>query len=146
MGSKAVEPKLYLSFSLDAAVPANHIVRRLAAAVDWGCVRSLTKQHYSNTGQPSVAQVVLFKLWLLGYLFNIRSERRLCEEASLNLAWRWFLGYELDEALPDHSVLTKARRRFGTRVYELFFKRIVELSQQPHLVPRHRLFIASTLT
>src|SRR5207244_394971 len=117
MGSKAVEPKLYLSFSLDAAVPANHIVRRLAAAVDFGFVRSLTKQHYSNTGQPSVDPVVLFKLWLLGYLFNIRSERRLCEEAGLNLAWRWFLGYELDEALPDHSVLTKARRRFGTRVY-----------------------------
>src|SRR5437870_7244499 len=111
MGSKAVEPKLYLSFSLDAAVPANHIVRRLAAAVDFGFVRSLTKQHYSTTGQPSVDPVVLFKLWLLGYLFNIRSERQLCEEAALNLAWRWFLGYELTEPIPDHSVLTKARHR-----------------------------------
>src|SRR5438128_2334414 len=99
MGSKAVEPKLYLSFSLDAAVPANHIVRRLAAAVDFGFVRNLTKQHYSHTGQPSVDPVVLFKLWLLGYLFNIRSERRLCEEACLNLAWRWLQGYELDVAL-----------------------------------------------
>ncbi len=105
MGSKAVEPKLYLSFSLDAAVPTNHIVRRLAAVVDFGFVRSLTKQHYSHTGQPSVDPVVLFKLWLLGYLFNIRSERRLCEEASLNLAWRWFLGYELDEALPERGLV-----------------------------------------
>ncbi len=146
MGSKAVEPKLYLSFSLDAAVPANHIVRRLAAAVDFGFVRSLTKQHYSNTGQPSVDPVVLFKLWLLGYLFNIRSERRLCEEAGLNLAWRWFLGYELDEALPDHSVLTKARRRFGTRVYELFFKQIVQLCEQRGLVQGDVLFIDSTLS
>jgi len=146
MGSKAVEPKLYLSFSLDAAVPANHIVRRLAAVVDFGFVRSLTKQHYSNTGQPSVDPMVLFKLWLLGYLFNIRSERRLCEEASLNLAWRWFLGYELDEALPDHSVLTKARRRFGTRVYELFFKRIVQLCEQRGLVQGDVLFIDSTLS
>src|SRR5258708_5518998 len=146
MGSKAVEPKLYLSFSLDATVPANHIVRRLAAVVDFGFVRSLTKQHYSNTGQPSVDPIVLFKLWLLGYLFNIRSERRLCEEAALNLAWRWFLGYELDEALPDHSVLTKARRRFGTRVYDLFFKRIVELCEERGLLQRDVLFIASTLT
>ncbi len=146
MGSKAVEPKLYLSFSLDAAVPANHIVRRLAAAVDFGFVRSLTKQHYSNTGQPSVDPEVLFKLWLLGYLFNIRSERRLCEEASLNLAWRWFLGYELDEALPDHSVLTKARRRFGTRVYELFFRRIVQLCEERGLVQGDVLFIDSTLS
>ncbi len=146
MGSKAVEPKLYLSFSLDAAVPTNHIVRRLAAVVDFGFVRSLTKQHYSHTGQPSVDPVVLFKLWLLGYLFNIRSERRLCEEASLNLAWRWFLGYELDEALPDHSVLTKARRRFGTRVYELFFKRIVQLCEERGLVQGDVLFIDSTLS
>src|SRR5947209_9708430 len=146
MGSKAVEPKLYLSFSLDAAVPANHIVRRLAAAVDFGFVRNLTKQHYSHTGQPSVDPVVLFKLWLLGYLFNIRSERRLCEEAGLNLAWRWFLGYELDEALPDHSVLTKARRRFGTRVYELFFKQIVQLCEQRGLVQGDVLFIDSTLS
>src|SRR6266511_2530749 len=146
MGSKAVEPKLYLSFSLDAAVPTNHIVRRLAAVVDFGFVRSLTKQHYSHTGQPSVDPVVLFKLWLLGYLFNIRSERRLCEEASLNLAWRWFLGYELDEALPDHSVLTKARRRFGTRVYELFFKRIVQLCEERGLVQGDVLFIDSRLS
>jgi transposase len=146
MGSKAVEPKLYLSFSLDAVVPEKHVVRRLAAAVDFGFVRSLVNKHYSHTGQPSVDPVVLFKLWLLGYLFNIRSERRLCEEASLNLAWRWFLGYELDEALPDHSVLTKARRRFGTRVYELFFKRIVQLCEERGLVQGDVLFIDSTLS
>ena len=146
MGSKAVEPKLYLNFSLDSAVPEKHIIRRLAAAVDFGFVRSLVNKHYSHTGQPSVDPVVLFKLWLLGYLFNIRSERRLCEEASLNLAWRWFLGYELDEALPDHSVLTKARRRFGTRVYELFFQRIVQLCEERGLVQGDVLFIDSTLS
>ncbi len=146
MGSKAVEPKLYLSFSLDAAVPEKHVVRRLAAAVDFGFVGSLVGKYYSHTGQPSVDPVVLFKLWLLGYLFNIRSERRLCEEAALNLAWRWFLGYELDEPLPDHSVLTKARRRFGTRVYELFFRRIVQLCEERGLVQGDVLFIDSTLS
>jgi transposase len=146
LGSKAVEPKLYMSFSLDAAVPANHIVRRLATVVDFGFVRGLVGKYYSHTGQPSVDPEVLFKLWLLGYLFNIRSERRLCEEASLNLAWRWFLGYELDEALPDHSVLTKARRRFGTRVYELFFRHIVKLCEEKGLVKGDVLFIDSTLS
>src|SRR5260370_23287799 len=146
MGSKAIEPKLYLSYSLDANIPPNHLVRRLAAAIDLDFVRSLVRKHYSHTGQPSVDPVVLFKLWLLCYLFNIRSERRLCEEASLNLAWRWFLGYELDEVLPDHSVLTKARRRFGTRVYELFFKRIVELCEERGLVQGDVLFIDSTLS
>lgn len=146
MGSKAVEPKLYVSFSLDSAIPANHLVRRLAAAVDFEFVRGLVRQHYSHTGQPSVDPVVLFKLWLLGYLYNIRSERRLCEEAALNLAWRWFLGYELDQPLPDHSVLSKARLRFGTRVYEQFFARIVQLCERAGLVQGDVLFVDSTLT
>ena len=88
MGHKTVEPKLYVSFSLDAAVPTNHLVRRLAAVVDFDFVRGLVRRDYSHTGQPSVDPIVLFKLWLLGYLFNITSERRLCEEASLNLAWQ----------------------------------------------------------
>lgn len=146
MGRKAVEPKLYVSFSLDAAVPAGHLVRRLAAAVDLDFVRALVRRRYSHTGQPSVDPVVLFKLWLLGYLFNITSERRLCEEAGLNLAWRWFLGYELDEAIPDHSVLSKARRRFGLRVYEQFFGRVVQLCERAGLVQGDVLFVDSTLT
>lgn len=146
MGLKTVEPKLYLNFSLDAVVPTNHVVRRLAGAVDLEFVHTLVRKHYSHTGQPSVDPVVLFKLWLLGYLFNIRSERRLCEEASLNLAWRWFLGYELDESLPDHSVLTKARRRFGTRVYELFFRHIVRMCEARGLVQGDVLFLDSTLS
>jgi transposase len=129
MGQKTAQPKLYYSFSLDEAVPRNHVVRRLVAAVDFSFVYGLVRRYYSHTGQPSVDPVVLFKLSLLGYLFNITSERRLCEEASLNLAWRWFLGYELDEPIPDHSVLSKARRRFGPVVYERFFRRIVQLCE-----------------
>jgi transposase len=146
MGKKAIEPKLYLNFSLDAAVPANHLVRRLAAAVDFGFVRGLVRRQFSHTGQPSVDPVVLFKLWLLGYLFKISSERRLCEEASLNLAWRWFLGYELDEPLPDHSVVSKARKRFGVHVYERFFQHIVRLCESTGLLEGDLLFIDSTLT
>src|SRR6266545_4883892 len=145
MGLKAIEPKLYYSFSLDAKVPRNHLVRRLVAAVDFEFVRGLVKQRYSHIGQPSVDPVVFFKLWLLGYLFNITSERRLCEEADLNLAWRWFLGYELDEEIPDHSVLSKARRRFGTRAYEKFFVRIVQLCEKAGLIQGNVLFVDSTL-
>lgn len=146
MGSKAVEPKLFVSFDLDSRVPRNHALRRITEAVDFQFVRGLVRERYSHTGKPSVDPVVLFKLWLLGYLYNIVSERRLCEEASLNLAWRWFLGYELDEELPDHSVLTKARRRYGTQVYERFFRQIVQLCEERGLVQGDVLFIDSTLS
>jgi len=121
-------------------------VRRLAAAVDFSFVRGLTRKFYSHTGKPSVDPEVLFKLSLLGYLFNLPSERRLCEEASLNLAWRWFLGYELDEPIPDHSVLSKARVRYGPAVYERFFKRVVQLCEQHGLVEGDVLFVDSTLS
>ena len=146
MGLKAVEPKLYISFSLDSAVPSNHLVRQLDSAVDFGFIRSLVKGSYSHTGQPSVDPVVLFKLSLLGYLYGMRSERRVCEEAGLNLAWRWFLGYELDEPVPDHSVLSKARRRFGRAVYERFFTRIVQLCEARGLVEGDVVFLDSTLS
>lgn len=146
MGEKAVEPKLYLSFSLDAAVPGDHLVRRLADALDLSFVRGLARPYYSGTGRPSVDPLVLFKLSLLGYLFNITSERRLCEEAGLNLAWRWFLGYELDEPIPDHSVLSKARKRFGPPVYERFFKRVVAVCEQRGLVQGDVLFLDATLS
>ena len=145
MGRKAAQPELYVSFSLDAAVPRHHILRKIAAAIDFEFVPSLVAPYYSWTGQPSVDPVVIFKLHLLGYLFNIRSERQLCEEASLHLAWRWFLGYELSESIPDHSVLTKARRRFGVAVYAQFFKRVVQACEDRGLIQGRRLYVDSTL-
>src|SRR5260370_24104664 len=110
MGQKAVEPKLYLSFSLDAAVPANHLVRRLAAAVNFSFVRGLVGRYYSHTGQPSVDPVVLFKLWLLGYLFDVTSERRLWGEESPYFASRWVFVSELDAPIPHPHALFQSRR------------------------------------
>lgn len=127
-------------------VPQSHLVRRLAAVIDFSFVHGIVRRHHSHTGKPSVDPVVHFKLWLLGYLFNITSERRLCEEASRNVAWRWFLGYELDEPIPDHSVLSKAHRRFGVAVYEQFFRRIVRLCEARGPVRGDVLFVDATLT
>ncbi|MGH7643893.1 MAG: transposase, partial [Candidatus Dormibacteria bacterium] len=145
MGQKTVEPEPYIHFSLDAAVPSDHLVRQLAACVDFAFIRPLVRPLYSHTGQPSVDPVVLFKLALLGYLYNIRSERQMCEEAGLNLDWRWFLGYELTEHIPDHSVLTKARQRFGPAVYRQFFQRVVGLCRERGLIQGQRLYVDSTL-
>jgi transposase len=108
LGRKEFTPKLFYRFSLEAQVPEEHLLRRVAAAVDFAFVRRLTRRFDSHTGRPGLDPVVLFKLSLLGYLYGITSERRLAEEVRLHLAYRWFLGYDLDEATPDHSVLSKS--------------------------------------
>jgi len=145
MGHRRFAPKLYYQLSLDRLVPRDHLLRRIAQVVDFSFVYPLARPYYSHTGQPSVDPVVLFKTLLIGYLYGITSERRLMEEIQVNLAYRWFLGYDLDEAIPDHSVLSKARIRFGMEVFEAFFNRTVDLCQQASLVRGEAAFVDSTL-
>jgi transposase len=145
VGRKEPAAKLFYQFSLEARVPPDHLRRRVAAAVDFSFVRRLTARFYSHTGQPSVDPVALFELALLGYLYGIPSERRLAEEAALNPAYLWFLGYDLDEAAPDHSALSKARKRFGPVVYQAFFTEVVRQCERAGLVRGDRLFLDSTL-
>jgi transposase len=145
MGRKALAGKLFYQVSLEGLVPAGHLLRRVAEAVDFAVARRLTARFYSHTGQPSVDPVVLFKMALLGYLYGLPSERRLIEEIRVNLAYRWFVGYDLDEAIPDHSVLSKARRRFGPTIYEAFFTDVVRQCERAGLIRGDRLFMDSTL-
>jgi transposase len=145
LGRKTFEPKLFYQVSLEERVPEDHPLRRVAAAVDFGFVRRLTARFYSHTGQPGVDPVVLFKLALVGWLYGITSERRLAEECRLNLAFMWFLGYDLDERPPDHSVLSKARARFGVTVYQAFFAEVVRQCERAGLIRGDRLYVDSTL-
>ncbi len=108
-------------------------------------MRRPTARFYSHTGRPGVDPVVLFKLMLLGYLYGITSERRLAEEARLHLAFRWFLGYDLDETPPDHSMLSKARARFGLPVYQAAFTEVVRQCERAGLVRGDVLYVDSTL-
>lgn len=145
MGRKALAGKLFYQVSLEDLVPDGHLLRRVAEAVDFEVARRLAARFYSHTGQPSVDPVVLFKLALLGYLYGLPSERRLVDEIRVNLAYRWFIGYDLDEAIPDHSVLSKARRRFGPTIYEAFFTDVVRQCERAGLIRGDRLFLDSTL-
>src|SRR5688572_22527730 len=133
MGQRQFTTKLYYQLSLDRLVPQDHLLRRISAAVDFSFVRPLCRPFYSHTGQPSIDPVVLFKMLLIGYLYGITSERRLAQEVSLNLAYRWFLGYDFDQPTPDHSVLSKARARFGPEVFEGFFRRSIDLCREAGL-------------
>jgi transposase len=145
MGYRRFAPKLYYQLSLDRLVPQDHLLRFIAEVIDFSFVYLLARPYYSHTGQPSVDPVALFKTLLIGYLYGITSERRLMEEIQVNLAYRWFLGYDLDEAIPDHSVLSKAKVRFGMEVFEAFFNRTVELCRAAGLVRGEAAFLDSTL-
>jgi transposase len=145
LGRKGFAPKLFYQVSLEEQVPRDHLLRRVAAAVDFTFVRRLTARFYSHTGQPGIDPAVLFKMSLIGYLYGITSERRLAEEARLHLAYRWFLGYDLDETPPDHSVLSKARARFGVTVYQAFFSEVVRQCERAGLIRGDLLYVDSTL-
>lgn len=132
-------------FSLEDRVPSDHSLRKIKSAIDFDFIYDLVQKHYSHTGAPSVDPVVVFKLSLIGYLYNVPSERRLLEEASLNMAYLWFLGYDIDEELPDHSIMTKARLRFGVDAYREFFRRVVEACRKAGLIEGDTLYLDSTL-
>src|SRR5687767_6766571 len=101
--------------SLEALVPRDHFYRHLERRLDLSFVRDLVRDRYAPTGRPSVDPVVFFKLQLIMFFEGMRSERRLVQTAALNLAHRWYLGYALDEPLPDHSTLPASARGWGCR-------------------------------
>src|SRR5215217_1246547 len=133
-----------ISVSLEQLVPADHFYRHLDAALDLSFVREWVIDRYGERGRPSIDPVVFFKLQLIMFFEGLRSERRLIETANLHLAHRWYLGYRLDEPLPDHSSLTRIRQRLGLAIFERFFEHVVELCQQAGLIWGRELFFDAT--
>jgi len=125
MGIKERRFKIHTTLNLEQLVPADNFYRELENKLDLSFTRGLVHQFYAPGGRPSVDPIVFFKLQLIMLLEGIRSERRLLEQSHLHLAWRWYLGYDLDEPLPDHSSLTKIRERYGLAVFRQFFEQIV---------------------
>jgi len=130
--------------SLEALVPAGNFYRHLDAMLDLAFVRDWVKERYAVNGRPSIDPVVFFRLQLIMFFEGIRSERQLIEMASLNLAHRWYLGYHLDEPLPDHSSLTRIRDRLGRTVFQRFFERVVEHCDEAGLIWGKELFFDAT--
>jgi len=130
--------------SLEDLVPKGNFYRRLEAASNLSFVRELARDLYARGGRPSVDPVVFFKLQLVMFFEGLRSERELMRIAADRLSVRWYLGYDLHEALPDHSNLTRTRERFGLSVFRRFFERIVEERVEAGLVRGDELFFGST--
>jgi len=109
MGRQATPERLFYDFCLDDHVPRDHLLRRIDRFVDLDGVRQELRSFYSPIGRPSVDPELMIRMLIVGYCFAIRSERRLCEEVHLNLAYRWFCGMGLDGQVPDHSTFSLNR-------------------------------------
>src|ERR1039457_3607501 len=113
------QERLFYSFNLEDQVPQNHLLRGINQYLDLSELRKHLSEHYSSTGRPSIDPELIIRMLIIGYSFGIRSERRLCEEVHLNLAYRWFCRLGLEDKVPDHSSFSKNRHgRF--RESELF--------------------------
>jgi transposase len=144
LGCKSRNFKQHESISLEDLVPEDNFYRQVEQIIDLDFVRDLAGEFYSNIGRPSIDPVVFFKLQLIAFFEGIRSERQLMETVNLNLAHRWFIGYDLDEPVPDHSSLSKIRERYGLAAFQLFFEHIVELGIEAGLVWGEELYFDST--
>ncbi len=124
---KSEQGQLFYTFDLEAVVPDDHQVRRIAAVLDLSWVRAELAPHYSHTGRPSIDPELMIRMLILGYVCAIRSERALCREVQLNLAYRWFCGIGIEDRIPDHSAFTRARNeRFRDHdVFRRVFERVV---------------------
>jgi transposase len=132
MGHRQVEQAaLFYEFSLERHVPSDHLLRSIDRFVELGDLRRELAPYYSSMGRPSIDPELMIRMLIIGYCFGIRSERRLCEEVHLNLAYRWFCRLGLDGDVPDHSTFSKNRHgRFREsdllrRVFETVLQRCV---------------------
>jgi len=140
------QPKLfYHQINLEQRVPKDHILRKIQEKIDFDFVYGEVKDTYGDNGNVSVPPPVILKLMLLLILYDVRSERELMDTLPLRLDWLWFLGYDLDSEVPDHSVLSKARARWGVEAFRSFFERVVWQCVEAGLVDGRKLFIDSSL-
>ena len=130
------QDRLFYEFDLDDRVPADHLLRRIDAVLDLSWVRSELAPYYSHTGCPSIDPELMIRMLLVGYCYSIRSERRLCQDVSLNLAYRWFCRLGLEDRVPSHGTFSVNRHgRFReSDVFRTVFERIVAQCMDAGLV------------
>ena len=142
-GTQSFAP-LPRDLSLEHLVPEDNFYRRLEARLDLSFVREMVAPLYAKGGRPSVDPVVFFKLQIVLFCEDLRSERQLMGVVADRLSIRWYLGYDLHQPLPDHSTLTRIRERYGLEVFRGFFERIVQMCVDAGLVWGEELFFDST--
>ncbi|MBI4228507.1 MAG: transposase [Deltaproteobacteria bacterium] len=135
----------YTSINLEKRIRVDHPLRRIDQLIDFDFIYKEVKDNYGLNGNVSVPPPVILKLMLLLVFYNVRSERELIYTLPERLDWLWFLGYDLDSEVPDHSVLSKARKRWGVEAFKGFFERVVWQCVEAGLVDGDKIFVDSSL-
>jgi len=144
--AQSAEPKLfYTGISLERRIATDHPLRRIKQLVDFDFVRREVGDHYGRRGNPSVDPAVILKLMFLLFYENVKSERTLMRQLPVRLDWLWFCDYDLDAQTPHHSVLSKARRRWGLEVFTGFFTQILQQCIDAGLVDGQTVHIDSSM-
>ena len=142
---KVQKSLFYTKFNLDRRIRQEHILRKIDKHINFEFIYEQVKDTYGSKGNVSVPPPVILKMLLLLILYNVRSERELMATIPERLDWLWFLGYDLDDQIPDHSVLSKARARWGVAAFKTFFERIVCQCVDAGLVDGSKLFMDGCL-
>lgn len=132
--------------ALEKLIPENHFLRKVRNKIDFSFVNRLTESCYSpNNGRPSIPPELYFKMILIGYLYGIRSIRRLVEDIRYNISYRWFCGLTLQDSVPDHASLSRVKKRYSVQIFENFFQKILGQCQKADLLNGHFVMTDSTL-
>lgn len=135
----------YTRFNLDQRVGKDHILRKVAKHIDFDFIYKEVEDKYGQNGNVSVPPPVILKAMLLLIFYNVRSERELMDTLPVRLDWLWFLGYDLDDDIPNHSVLSKARSRWGVEAFQKLFDRIVWQCSEACLIDGSKIFADASL-
>ena len=144
--TKNRDNKLFYQFNIDEFVPSDHFLKKVSQIISFDFIRDKVKHLYSPNGKPAIDPVVLIKMMLIGYFYNIPSERQLEKDLQVNLAYRWFIGYDLDEKIPDHSTISQTRRRKFTEsnLFQEIFDEIVQNLVDKGFIDGETIFTDST--
>ncbi len=135
-GLHVFDPRVVVAVDLESLVQPDHLLRKVDRILKAPFIRELTASCYAaGLGRPSIDPEVFFRMLVVAYLYDIKSDRQLCEDVHHNFAYRWFCRLSLHDKVPDHSSLSRIRDRYGENIFEALFRRIVEICQERGLVP-----------
>lgn len=146
LGKHRRDEKMFYYIRLEEMIPEGHLLRLIEESVDLSFIRKKVKHLYSHTGRPSIDPEVLIRMLLVGYLYGVTSERRLCEEVGMHMGYRWFVGLSLEDKVPDHSTFSKNRheRFLEGDLFQEIFDEVVRQCIAKGLVGGRHLTVDST--